>query len=118
LRAFLLVVLSVGFVAQAAAGSEKSAVLPVNEAEGVGVKGYNPVAYFAIGRPTPGLDRSTYRLKGVAYRFASAEDLTSSRLTQRTIFRNTAVTAPTLCLLTGLRTSIRPDGRSSMTSFI
>jgi YHS domain-containing protein len=39
-----------------------------------GVKGYDPVAYFTAGRPTPGLKQYAYRLKGVTYRFASAED--------------------------------------------
>jgi YHS domain-containing protein len=71
---FLVVVLSAGFVAPAAADSKKAAVPATNEADGIGVKGYDPVAYFVIGRPTPGLDRYTYRLNGVTYRFASAED--------------------------------------------
>jgi YHS domain-containing protein len=38
------------------------------------VKGYDPVAYFVAGRPIPGVELYTYRLRGVTYRFASAED--------------------------------------------
>ena len=47
----------------------------VNTADDVGLKGYDPVAYFTRGEPTPGVDQHTYRWKGVTYRFASAEDL-------------------------------------------
>jgi YHS domain-containing protein len=74
IRPFLVITLCVGFFARTAAGAEKSPVPAVNAAEGVGVKGYDPVAYFTLGRPSPGVDQYSYQLKGVTYRFASAED--------------------------------------------
>lgn len=42
--------------------------------DGLGVKGYDPVAYFASGTPTPGLSRHTYEYQGVTYRFANADN--------------------------------------------
>jgi YHS domain-containing protein len=74
IRPFLVIALCVGFFARTAAGAEKSPVPAVNAPEGVGVKGYDPVAYFTLGRPSPGVDQYSYQLKGVTYRFASAED--------------------------------------------
>lgn len=74
IRPFLVIALSMGFFVQTAAGANKARVPAVNAADGVGVKGYDPVAYFTFGRPTPGLDQYTYQWKGVTYRFASAED--------------------------------------------
>jgi YHS domain-containing protein len=73
-HSLLAIVLSVSLAAQAAAGSEQSPVPTVNVSDGIGVKGYDPVAYFTIGRPTPGLDRYLYRWKGVTYRFASSQN--------------------------------------------
>lgn len=40
---------------------------------GFGVSGYDPVAYFTDGAPTPGLDQFTAEHAGVKYKFASAE---------------------------------------------
>ena len=37
------------------------------------IKGYDPVAYFTPGKPTPGLPTIEYERDGVRYRFASAE---------------------------------------------
>src|SRR5216683_2305772 len=59
----------------AVAASAKSPVAAVNTAAGTGLKGYDPVEYFTVGRPTPGLDQYVYQWKGVTYRFASAENL-------------------------------------------
>jgi YHS domain-containing protein len=59
----------------AVAASEKAPVAAVNAAGDIGVKGYDPVTYFTLGQPTPGLDQYTYRWKGVTYRFASADNL-------------------------------------------
>jgi hypothetical protein len=70
----LIVAVLAVFVPRAAAASDKSPVPPVNTADGIGVKGYDPVAYFVAGRPTPGIELYTYQWKGVTYRFASAED--------------------------------------------
>ena len=58
-----------------AADSPTSPVPAVNTAAGLGLKGYDPVAYFTQGRPTPGIDQYTYSWKGVTYRFASADNL-------------------------------------------
>src|SRR5215469_13670149 len=38
------------------------------------IKGYDPVAYFTIGRPTRGLPEIEYQWDEQRYRFASAED--------------------------------------------
>ena len=71
----LVVVLFVARPGSAVAASEKAPVPAVNSAGGTGLKGYDPVAYFTVGRPTPGLDQYVYQWKGVTYRFASAENL-------------------------------------------
>ncbi len=77
--ALVLVILVVALLAVraglAVAASAKSPVAAVNTAAGTGLKGYDPVAYFTVGRPTPGVDQYTYRWKGVTYRLASAENL-------------------------------------------
>jgi len=70
----LIVSLFASFAPRATAASQKSPVPAVNTEEGIGVKGYDPVAYFAVGRPTPGINLYTYKWRGVTYRFASAED--------------------------------------------
>lgn len=42
---------------------------------GLGAKGYDVVAYFTVGLPTPGTDRYTADFGGVKWQFASAENL-------------------------------------------
>src|SRR5262249_34324926 len=69
----LAIVLSSGFLGYAMASQAKSPVSAVNTTNGLGLKGYDPVAYFTTGHPTPGVDAYTYHWKGVTYRFASAE---------------------------------------------
>lgn len=44
----------------------------VARASAYAVSGYDPVAYFTLGRPTPGVDQFTARYQGATYRFASA----------------------------------------------
>lgn len=39
----------------------------------LGAKGYDVVAYFTDGQPTPGTDRFTYEFGGVKWQFASKE---------------------------------------------
>jgi len=39
----------------------------------IGIKGYDPVAYFAVGKSVPGSDRYTAEYGGVTWQFASAE---------------------------------------------
>jgi YHS domain-containing protein len=58
-----------------AAGAPPSPVAAVNTTDGVALKGYDPVAYFVTGQPTPGVETHTYDWKGVTYRFASNENL-------------------------------------------
>ena len=52
-----------------------SPVAAVNATEGVGLKGYDPVAYFVTGQPTKGVELYSFVWKGVTYRFASEENL-------------------------------------------
>jgi YHS domain-containing protein len=42
------------------------------DSSGLALKGYDPVAYFAEGRPVPGKPEFTARHEGATYRFASA----------------------------------------------
>jgi len=46
----------------------------VNTEHGWAIKGYDPVAYFTTGKPTPGMAQFTTTYKGATYRFASAEN--------------------------------------------
>ena len=66
----LVVVLFAARPGSAVAASEKAPVPTVNGAGGTGLKGYDPVGYFTLGQPTPGVDQYTYRWKDVTYRFA------------------------------------------------
>ena len=74
--ALLMVVLGLilGIGGTTMAGAD-SAVPAVNAAEGVGLKGYDPVAYFINGAPTKGSEQYSFAWKGVTYRFASAGNL-------------------------------------------
>jgi YHS domain-containing protein len=49
-------------------------IAAVNTENGWAIKGYDPVAYFTTGKPTPGVAQFTTTHKGVTYRFASAEN--------------------------------------------
>jgi YHS domain-containing protein len=70
---FLLLLLIIGVRSPAFAGS--SPVPVVNAKDGVGLKGYDPVAYFVNGQPTKGVQQYSLVWKGVSYRFASQENL-------------------------------------------
>jgi YHS domain-containing protein len=61
-------------VSRIAAASSTTPVNPVNTADGIALKGYDPVAYFTTGQPARGTDAFTDRWKGATYRFASAEN--------------------------------------------
>jgi YHS domain-containing protein len=54
--------------------AERTPIPAVNAEGGLAVKGYDPVAYFTSGKPTPGADRFTADWEGARYRFASAEN--------------------------------------------
>jgi YHS domain-containing protein len=49
-------------------------IAAVNTENGWAIKGYDPVAYFTTGKPTPGMAQFTTTYKGATYRFASAEN--------------------------------------------
>jgi YHS domain-containing protein len=42
--------------------------------KGVAIKGFDPVAYFTVGKPTKGKAAHTVKYKGAEWRFASAEN--------------------------------------------
>src|SRR5438874_4151114 len=54
--------------------SADSPIAAVNTENGWAIKGYDPVAYFTTGKPTPGMAQFTTTYKGASYRFASAEN--------------------------------------------
>jgi YHS domain-containing protein len=70
-RIFAICLLSL-FVAGSALADPPIAA--VNTEHGLAIKGYDPVSYFTIGKPTPGLAQFATAYKGVTYRFASAEN--------------------------------------------
>jgi YHS domain-containing protein len=70
---FLLVALITGGSHIAWAGPSPAA--PVNVTEGVALKGYDPVAYFTVGKPTLGMAQFSHRWQGATYQFASSEHL-------------------------------------------
>lgn len=70
---FCLVMLALTAMPRTGYGSE--AIVDINLTDdGLGVNGYDPVAYFADGAPTKGDGRFEYEYEGVTYRFASAEN--------------------------------------------
>ncbi len=58
----------------ACAGLPTEPIPATNSQAGLAVKGYDPVAYFAEGRPEEGLARYGYRWNGADYRFISTEN--------------------------------------------
>lgn len=60
------------FVASAA--SAVAPIAAVNTEHGLAIKGYDPVAYFAAGKPTRGTAGFSATYQGAVYRFASAEN--------------------------------------------
>ncbi len=68
LSAMLIVGFVIALVQSANAASE------VNIVDGYAVHGYDVVAYFADGEPTPGIDAFTATHDGATYRFASADN--------------------------------------------
>jgi YHS domain-containing protein len=80
-RDFMVVMAAL--LAGAAAGSIGALAEPRTTAQGLtpavperlGLKGYDPVAYFTLSQPTPGLAQYEYAYDGVRYRFANAQHL-------------------------------------------
>jgi YHS domain-containing protein len=71
-RQFVVVGLLSLFITGAALAA--SPIPAVNTEHGLAIKGYDPVAYFTIGKPIPGVTQFIVNYKGVIYRFASAEN--------------------------------------------
>src|SRR4051812_23157954 len=59
---------SIGALAQVRAAAQTMSV----PTERVGLKGYDPVAYFTLSTPTPGIAEYAYTFEGVRYLFANA----------------------------------------------
>jgi YHS domain-containing protein len=75
--AFMIVVMSAVSLSQlnvsgAYAYDEGSNSVNNVDAKGVGLHGYDPVAYFTVGRPTAGSEQFEATYDGVRYRFSSA----------------------------------------------
>jgi len=52
--------------------AEKPAVFATGEGA---IRGYDPVAYFTVGKPTKGSDKYFFEWEGETFKFASAENL-------------------------------------------
>ena len=48
---------------------------PVFSTDEGAIRGYDPVAYFTLGAPTPGSEQFSASWQGATYRFASADNL-------------------------------------------
>jgi YHS domain-containing protein len=66
---FVLALLGLMFASQLAFGGE------FFEVDGVALRGYDPVAYFEVGQPTPGLPAFSHTYKGSDFHFASGANL-------------------------------------------
>ena len=74
--AVLLVVLGLFLaIARSAEAGTDSPVPSINADQGIGLKGYDPVAYFIEGAPIKGSEQYSFASNGVTYRFASAGNL-------------------------------------------
>ena len=56
------------------AGAASAKDLVNAEDSGLGLQGYDPVAFFTVGEPTEGQESITATHRGATYRFASAEN--------------------------------------------
>lgn len=70
-RSAVILAAVLGSLAAAASRAAADPVAPVNATDNVAVKGYDPVAYFTAGEPTPGEEEYNLVWQGVKYRFAS-----------------------------------------------
>lgn len=54
--------------------SETASLAPINvDSSGIALKGYDPVAYFTMGKPVKGENQFGYEWKGARWLFASQE---------------------------------------------
>ncbi|MBT8438041.1 MAG: YHS domain protein [Gammaproteobacteria bacterium] len=70
MKKFLLGAIALMFMPLAIAG--KPATFSTDNGA---IRGYDPVAYFTVGEPTPGQDRYSSRWQGGIYKFSSADNL-------------------------------------------
>ena len=74
-----LIAIAIAIVAAVVAGPANAASDPAPQvsvdANGVAIRGYDPVAYFTIGRPTRGSPEHQLQWHGATWRFASATSL-------------------------------------------
>ena len=47
--------------------------------QGIAIGGYDPVAFFTLGKPQPGMAAHSYAYQGATWRFATAENLAAFR---------------------------------------
>jgi YHS domain-containing protein len=64
------------------------------DSNGVILKGYDPVAYFAQKKAVKGSSKYQSTYQGATYYFSSAADLATSKRIRQNMFRNTAGFAP------------------------
>ncbi len=56
--------------------SSSTSITPINmTADGIAIKGYDPVAYFTLGRPVQGQEELQYRWREASWFFANQEHL-------------------------------------------
>ena len=65
--------LAIGCASNPANLSQEKAVPSIDASAGVGLSGYDAVAYFTDHKPVPGSDAYTREWQGVTWKFASAE---------------------------------------------
>ncbi|WMW80870.1 YHS domain-containing (seleno)protein [Undibacterium cyanobacteriorum] len=64
------------YVPMSVHAQDQNSTAAVNvDTEGVGLHGYDPVAYFTVKKPTLGKAMYTHSFEGATYRFASKENL-------------------------------------------
>ena len=66
-------------------------------AERLGLKGYDPVAYFTLSTPTPGVAQYEYVYDGSRYRFANARHLAMFKANPEKYAPSSAACAPIIC---------------------
>lgn len=73
--AALALALSAGALTAPAFAYDEGSKAAINvDKDGVAIRGYDPVAYFTIGKPTKGDAKFTAKHEGATYHFASAEN--------------------------------------------
>ena len=70
----LIIALSLLSLFTAGFASATAPIAPVNTEHGLAIEGYDPVAYFTIGKPARGKQDFSATYQGATYRFVSAEN--------------------------------------------